>query len=104
MNCRRSNGAPVAAWASFLVKDFSYENADPTLYESSARGQREFCDRCGTQIAYRLIDGATKVDVNICSLDDPTSVWPRRHVWTESRLPWFDTDDGLPCCRRGQGS
>ena len=41
-------------------------------------------------------DGATRVDLNIGSLDHPSSIAPEYHIWTESRIPWFETVDELP--------
>lgn len=93
---QRSTGAPVAAWASFLVADFAYIDGKPTLYRSSQHGQREFCSRCGTQIAYRDSKNAKTVDVNVGSLRDPSAVNPQYHIWYESRIPWFETADDLP--------
>jgi len=94
--CQRSTGAPVLAWGSFPVGSFAYVEGAPTVYRSSDHGQREFCARCGTQIAYRESRGARTVDVNLASLDHPEAVPPRHHLWTRSRIAWFDTADALP--------
>ena len=37
-----------------------------------------------------------EVSVNTASLDDPASFPPRMHIFSESRIPWFRTDDNLP--------
>jgi hypothetical protein len=94
--CQRSTGAPVLAWASYPVEAFDYTKGAPALYQSSPHGHREFCANCGTQIAYRESQGAVSVDVNVGSLDDPAAVPPRRHIFTASRIAWFDTRDALP--------
>jgi hypothetical protein len=94
--CQRSTGAPVLAWGSFPVVSFAYVEGAPAVYRSSDHGQREFCARCGTQIAYRESFDAASVDVNLASLDRPELVPPRCHLWTRSRIPWFDTADALP--------
>jgi len=93
--CQRSTGAPVLAWAAFPKGAFRYAEGEPAIYRSSENAQREFCQRCGTQIAFRD-DGSPHVDVNIASLDAPESVAPRWHIWTGSRIPWFDCADDLP--------
>ena len=94
--CQRSTGAPVLAWGSFPVASFAYVEGIPTVYRSSDDGQREFCARCGTQVAYRESRDAASVDVNLASLDRPDAVLPRYHLWTGSRIAWFDTADALP--------
>jgi hypothetical protein len=93
--CQRSSGAPVLAWAAFPNGAFAYTKGSPATYRSSSRAAREFCGACGTQIAFRE-DGATRVDLNIGSLDHPSSIAPEYHIWTESRIPWFETVDELP--------
>jgi hypothetical protein len=92
--CQRSSGAPVLAWASFPTGAFRYLEGSPALYPSSPKGQREFCTGCGTQIAFREI-GASTLEINLGSLDDPASIEPQLHIFTASRIPWFDTADSL---------
>ena len=93
--CQRSSGAPVLAWASFPAESFEYTRGSPASYRSSSRAIREFCASCGTQIVFRE-DGSARVDLNLVSLDRPDALSPRYHIWTESRISWFDTVDSLP--------
>ncbi len=93
--CQRSSGAPALAWASFAEDAFAYTKGSPASYRSSAGAVREFCPKCGTQIAFRE-DGAGTVDFNVASLDQPAALSPQYHIWTGSRIPWFDTADALP--------
>jgi 3-demethoxyubiquinol 3-hydroxylase len=37
-----------------------------------------------------------RVQISVGSLDEPGRVQIHDHVWTSSRLPWFDTSDDLP--------
>jgi hypothetical protein len=94
--CQRTTGAPVLAWTSFPIESFGYEGETPAVYRSSKTGQREFCSRCGTQVAYRQDSPSETIDVNSATLDDPGRVRPSCHTWTSSRIPWFDTADDLP--------
>jgi hypothetical protein len=94
--CQKLSGAPVLAWASFAAEQLSYVKGRPKIYRSSAHGQREFCEECGSQIAFRSIDVPGTVEINIGTLDDPANVPPQFHIWCGSRIAWFDTDDDLP--------
>jgi hypothetical protein len=94
--CQRSSGAPVLAWVAFPVDSFAYADGSPSVYRSTPAAEREFCRSCGTQIAFRDLKGAETVEVNLASLDDPESVVPKYHIWTASRISWFDTADDLP--------
>ena len=94
--CQRSAGAPVLVWATFWVEAFIYTQGSPSVYQSSAEYQREFCGSCGTQIVFRKLEPAKMIDVTVASLDDPSILPPDYHIWTESQVPWFDTRDELP--------
>ena len=43
-----------------------------------------------------LHDEPGYLDVTLISLDDPEAVRPSYHIWTASRIAWFDTADDLP--------
>lgn len=94
--CQKLSGAAVLPWASFRTGDFSYSKGSPKIYRSSPHGQREFCAHCGSQIAFRDTDDDATIEINVGTLDDPTSVTPRYHIWCNSRVSWFDTADALP--------
>ena len=94
--CQRSTGAPVLVWASFPMDAFAYRRGSPAVYASSSHGQREFCASCGCQVAYREREAPTSVDVNLASFDEPALLQPRSHIFTETRISWFDTSDDLP--------
>jgi hypothetical protein len=94
--CQRSSGAPAQTWVSFEVERFRYEKGSPSVYRSSSVASREFCPVCGSQLAFRDDRSPGTVAVNTGTLDDPASVSPELHIWTSSRVPWFDTKDDLP--------
>ena len=94
--CRSAHGAPIVAWLSVSCQGFSITAGDPVAYNSSAKAVRCFCGRCGTPLTWQTIENPLLIDVSISSLDDPASVEPSLHIWTESRIAWFDTADRLP--------
>jgi len=94
--CQRTAGAPVLAWAVFARGDFRWTSGEPAEWRSSAHGRRLFCARCGTQVAYLDDREPEAVSINTPTLDDPAAAPPAMHIWTQSRIPWFDTADDLP--------
>ena len=94
--CQRSSGAPVLAWLTMPFTGFQYLEGEAAVFESSARYQREFCPRCGTQIAFRSIQRPATIDVTLCSLDEPERIAPQYHVWCQSKVSWLHLQDGLP--------
>ncbi|MGD9509835.1 MAG: GFA family protein [Geminicoccaceae bacterium] len=94
--CQRSVGAPVVAWGTWPSGSFQWLTEEPATLASSAEGRRQFCARCGTQLLFRATDEPERVDINLATLDDPAGIVPEYHVWTASRIPWFETADALP--------
>ena len=93
--CQRNSGSPVVAWTTFPVRSFSWTAGSPATYVSSPKVQRQFCADCGSYLVFQQVDSA-EVSVNTASLDEPASFPPRMHIFVESRIPWFRTDDNLP--------
>jgi hypothetical protein len=93
--CQRNSGAPVVAWATFPAASFSWIAGSPATYTSSPMARRHFCAKCGSYLVFQS-ENSTEVSVNTACLDDPASFPPRMHIFTESRIPWFRTDDDLP--------
>jgi hypothetical protein len=91
---RRAAGAPVVARLIVATAAFAWIKGEPALYRSSAEAERLFCPACGTQLALR--DEPDYLDVTLASLDHPEAVRPSYHIWTMSRIAWFETADDLP--------
>ena len=94
--CQRAAGAPVVAWLTVARDAFAWSRGKPAVYRSSPGAERLFCPTCGTQLAFREIAEPDNLDVTLASLDDPAAVRPSHHIWTSSRIPWFEIADDLP--------
>ena len=94
--CQRTTGAPVVAWGSWPRERFSWRGSEPRILRSSEQAVRRFCGECGTQVLFWTADAPALVDVNLATLDDPARIRPEYHIWTASRIPWFETADTLP--------
>jgi hypothetical protein len=94
--CQRSSGAPVVPWLTVASGGFVWTRGEPAVYRSSPKAERLFCPTCGTQLVFREPAAPEHLDVTLASLDDPAAVRPSYHIWTASRIGWFDTRDDLP--------
>lgn len=94
--CRRASGAPVVAWGTVDKERFSIVKGAPTSYHSSPRGARQLCARCGTQLTFQYTKEPKTIDFTLASLENPEAIAPEYHIWTKSRIRWFDTADKLP--------
>jgi hypothetical protein len=94
--CQRAHGAPVVAWLTVPIDVFTVTMGSPLAYHSSAKAVRHFCGDCGTPLTWRATDNPRLVDVSSASLDNPGAATPAFHLWTESRIVWFETADSFP--------
>jgi hypothetical protein len=94
--CRRTTGAPFIAWFSVPRPRFRFLSGRPTRFQSTQKGARSFCPRCGTQLTFEHDDFPDEIDVTTCSLDDPDSLPPRDHTHMSSKLRWIKLCDQLP--------
>ena len=94
--CQQNSGAPVVAWVTFPAEHFSWLEGEPGVYASSARATRRFCTHCGSYLQFASTELVGEVSVNTASFDDPAAFPPRKHIFTGSRVEWFQTADDLP--------
>lgn len=101
--CQRQSGAPVVAWFAVTPAQLTYLSGPPSTFRASSHAGREFCSRCGTYLLFREDDEKATLGVNTATLDDPTVMAPEFHIYCESKIAWFETDDTLPRHDRGHG-
>src|ERR1700733_1930164 len=89
--CQRNSGAPAVAWVSVGTAGFSWLSKDPCIYKSSAHAMREFCDKCGSYIAFRSNERTEVISINTSCFDEPERFPPRKHIFVDSRISWFQT-------------
>jgi hypothetical protein len=94
--CRRATGAPMVPWGTFAREAVRIVHGRLSEFRSSAQVARGFCAHCGTSLTYRHEARAGEIDVTLSTLDDPTLLAPRMHVWVKDRLPWVAIGDDLP--------
>ncbi len=97
--CQKAVGGPFAALATLPRTDLAWTMGTPAYFQSSSVANRGFCAACGTPLTYEGTVEPDKINVTICSLDDPGAAPPRNQYGVESRVAWFDTLAGLPASR-----
>jgi hypothetical protein len=94
--CQRNSGAPVVAWVTFPVTNFAWIKGVPGSFASSPPAQRQYCSNCGSYLVFLNAKAPAEISINTASFDDPGAFPPTKHIYSESRIPWFRTDDSLP--------
>jgi hypothetical protein len=93
--CQKAAGAPFAALAEIDKGDFAWTQGQPAAFKSSSIAERDFCNRCGTPLSFRRIDGP-RIEIMTGAFDRPDRVVPTRQDGTESRLGWVVSIANLP--------
>jgi hypothetical protein len=65
-------------------------------FSSQLDHSRDFCAKCGSYLAFTSTKSAAEVSVNTASFDEPGDFPPRKHIFVESRIAWFNIADQLP--------
>jgi hypothetical protein len=102
--CQKSSGQPAEITVPIKAGTLVFTKSKPKYYVSSQHGQRGFCGECGSRIVWQALqpenDWLTNVDVG--SLDNPAAVKPSKHIFVDTRLPWYIIDEQLPQFREAE--
>ncbi|WP_409562830.1 GFA family protein [Hyphomicrobium sp. B1] len=93
--CAKTSGN-YAAMTSCAAADIKLLN-DETLrwYPSSDAGNRGFCMRCGSNLFWQS-PGSEEIYVTAGTLDRPTGLKIKEHIFVGSKSDYYDIADGLP--------
>ena len=93
----RAVGAAGVAWFSVPQRSLRYTAAEPTIYRSSPKVQRGFCNVCGTSLTYETTDHKDEIDRHDFHAGTiPRLVAPVDHSYTSGRVRWEIVCDGMP--------
>jgi len=102
--CQKSSGQPADISVPIKAGTLVFTKSKPKYYVSSKHGKRGFCKDCGTRLSWQALDPHNDwmSNVTIGSLDNSTEVEPSRHIFVDTKLPWYKTDDTLPKLKEAQ--
>ena len=92
--CRRQSGHFVAA-TSAKRADFALTEARSlSWYRSSDVARRGFCSECGSALFWD--DDTDEISLNVGSLDQPSGLTLKRHIYVDFKGDYYRIADGLP--------
>lgn len=100
--CGKASGAPFVTWATFAREAVTFTAGAPSYFRSSAIAERGFCAQCGSAMIWRSTRDPETIDLTAGTLDDPSALAPRDHIWVENAPPWLHLADALPRYPRGR--
>ena len=96
--CRKVHGAAFGTYARVNDAEFAWTQGegDIATYRSSQDVQRTFCRRCGSTLQFIRESRPEGFALAMGTLDDDPGVRPSRHIFVDSKAPWFEIHDELP--------
>ena len=101
-SCQLALGAAFATWARVPAANFTILKGSVKTVEKSPNVRRGFCADCGTSLTYaagELVEGndwSEDAWFAGATLDDPSILELKSHVYVCQQQPWIKMADGLP--------
>jgi hypothetical protein len=96
--CRRNHGAAFVTWFAAPKSQFRLIEGESALarYQSSKKGSRSFCSRCGSSLFCENERDADIIDITLASMRGPIDIAPQAHIYFDSHVDWTNVVDELP--------
>lgn len=85
--CQKQFGSFFGAFVTGDHAHLAWTRGQPTLFRSSAKVKRGFCNKCGTPLTYQQ---GEEIELAIGAFDHPELLEPQVQVNHDKRLPWID--------------
>jgi len=95
--CRKAHGAAFSTNAlvpTEALQIFGSEHL--SSYRSSPNREKLFCSKCGSQLFIKRLNSPETTVITLGTLDDDPLIKPNRHVFVDSKAPWYDPKAQLP--------
>jgi len=101
-SCQLALGGAFMTWAKVAAEDFEVTKGEIKTFQKSPGITRGFCRDCGTTLTYAAQSDVEDQDwsadawFTASTLDDPSIVEPKAHVFVSHQQPWIKLADNLP--------
>ena len=105
VDCRKFHGAAFSTFVDVAAEDFEWLSGEQLVTDFTAENQsiRQFCSQCGSSLTFRARTALGKrVEVALALFETSPEVNPDAHIFTDSKVPWIEIEDKLPCFRRNR--
>lgn len=86
--CQKAFGNFFGALVTADQAHLTWTRGQPSLFRSSKKVHRGFCNKCGTPLTYHHPGG---VEIAIGAFDHPEAIEPEVQVNFDRHLPWIET-------------
>ncbi|SMX25652.1 GFA family protein [Boseongicola aestuarii] len=101
-SCQLALGGAFVTWSKVAAADFTITSGSLKQIEKTLGIRRGFCGDCGTTLTYAADSEMAGQDWSAdawfaaTTLDDPSVVEPKAHVFVSHQQPWIKLADQLP--------
>lgn len=98
--CQKFHGAAFSTFVEVKLNDLTWHSGKEFLteYKADNGSIRSFCSSCGSSLLFESnYNRADKtVEIALAVFDQHQQVTPDAHIYTDSKVDWFDINDNLP--------
>ena len=97
-DCRKFHGAAFSTFVEVALADFQWLEGEEyvTSFVAANFSTRQFCSRCGSSLTFFSKSAQGKsIELALAAFDEQPDVRPDAHIFVESKVPWFELNDGL---------
>ncbi len=98
--CQKQSGSAFSVLLALPAVDVSLDGELATYVGTADSGRtlhRRFCPACGSPVLTVSPEQPERVALKAGTLDDPSTLVPRLHIWCESAQPWVVLPTDAPC-------
>jgi hypothetical protein len=94
-SCQRISGGSFLTFVGFAPQKVKWIQDSPKIYKSSDPVNRGFCPTCGSSVSFAR-PAHNVIALMAGSLDDPDTISPQMHCFTDHQNAWLILNDDLP--------
>ena len=101
--CQKFHGAAFSTFVEAKAVDIQWLSGENSLaeYRADNNSVRKFCSNCGSSLFFESQYNRTQQTIEIAlavfdTLNSPENIQPDAHIYTDSKVCWFDINDQLP--------
>ncbi len=98
--CQKFHGAAFSTFVEVKRSDFNWLSGEELLssYHADNDTIRSFCSCCGSSLLFesKYNRSGSTIEIALAIFDSIEVIHADAHIYTESKVDWFDINDNLP--------
>lgn len=101
--CRKFHGAAFSSYGEVTKENFKWLKGKKLLetYIANNGTERQFCKKCGSSLSFKAASDEI-LEISLASLDENAPFDIDAHIFTESKVGWYEINDSLKVYKQGR--